>query len=60
MEDFIEELKDHTIKPKPKTLIKYTLFDSQRGQATVLSVRNNRAKTRKYNNWVNVLRVDQD
>ena len=35
--DFKEELKDHTMKPKPKTMIEYTLFDHQRGKATVRS-----------------------
>ena len=56
-EDFTEELKDHTIKPKPETLIKYTLFDSQRGQAIVLSSQKQPCKTNKYSNWVNVCRV---
>ena len=57
-EDFIEELKEHTMKPKPKTMIKCTLFDGQRGQATVRSSQKQPHKTSKYSNWVNVRRVD--
>ena len=51
---------DHKMKPKPKTMIEYTLFDGQRGQPTVLSSQKQPCKTSKYSNLINVRRVDQD
>ena len=38
------------MKPKPKTMIEHTLFDGQRGQATVLSSQKQPWKASKYSN----------
>ena len=59
-EDYIEELKDHTMKLKPKAMIEFTLFDGQRGQATVLSSQKQPRKKNQYINWIKVRRVDRD
>ena len=48
------------MKLKPKTMIEFTLFDGQRGQATVLSSQKQPRKKSQYSNWIKVHRIDQD